>query len=169
MGTNIENLKDLFIEQGRELYNTSIQEERELEEIKRRAENKELKDIIDKEIKYSALQKEKLHVAFIKMDIDPEGEGCETSEAILMQARDFMDRSRDSEVRDAAIINAVQRLNHNKITGLGSFRSYAEELGETEIADSFREFLRSEKEIDKNLSELAINRINKSAAVTKAH
>lgn len=169
MKNDINNLKDLFIEQGREIYNAVIQEEKELKQIKEHANDKELRAAIEKEETAVTEQKKWLQDAFDRMSIEPKGESNICTEAILKQAKDYIERSKDPEIRDAAIINAIQRMNHNKITSLGSFKSYAKEIGENTVVDSIKDSLTDEKQIDKTLSELAIRSINKRAAVTVAY
>lgn len=168
MSTKIENLKDLFIEQGRELYNASRQEEKELPNIQKASTNSRLSLLIDRKINLSKEQKDRLHQVFNKLGQRPEGETSECCKAVLKQANSLIARSTDPEIKDAAIITAVQRLNHAKITGLGTLTSYAKEIGENEIANSLHEALVQEKVIDSELSELAEQRINKSAVTAIA-
>lgn len=160
----LENLKDLFIAQGRELYDASRQEQRELPNIRVQVRNQQLQKIIDKQLKMAKDQDQRLKEALSRLNSSPEGEKSECCESVFRTTKTLIDRSKDAEIRDAAIINSIQRLNHNKITGLGSLAAYAKQIGQKDVAKSLHNALKEEKDIDEELSDLAEKEINKLAA-----
>ncbi|MBL6448115.1 DUF892 family protein [Fulvivirga sp. 29W222] len=164
MATKLENLKDLFLEQGRELHDAAMQEQKELPEILKDATNQQLKAIIDRQLKMAKTEISYLDEAFKKLRVKGQGEKNLCCESIIKQTKALIKRSKDAEVRDAAIINSIQRLNHNKITGFGSLTSYAREIGQDEIAANLHKALEQEKSIDEDLSDLAEWEVNKKAA-----
>lgn len=163
MTKKLETLKDLFIEQGRELYDASKQEEKQLPEILNKATHPQLKKMVDRELKSAKSQITQLEEAFKKLNVSPQGEKNECCQSIFKQTTDLIGRSKDAEIRDAVIINTIQRLNHNKITGYGSLSSYAREIGQSDLANSLRKTLIDERDIDEDLSELAEKEINRKA------
>jgi ferritin-like metal-binding protein YciE len=163
MSKKIENLRDLFIVQGREFYDASKQEESELPKIQKHTKNQKLNQILDSQLNMAKNQKIRIQQALKKMNVSPEGEKNESCETSIKHTKSMIARSKDPEVRDAAIINSIQRLNHTKIASLGALSSYARQLGHEDIANSFHETLNEEKAIDKKLSDIAINEINKKA------
>jgi ferritin-like metal-binding protein YciE len=76
----------------------------------------------------------------------------------LLKEDDF-----DSEVKDAAIIGAAQKVEHYEIAGYGTVRTFAELLGEDEAVSLLEETLEEEKETDQKLTELA-DQINVEAS-----
>jgi len=168
MSKKIENLRDLFIEQGRELIDAFKQEQKELPKIQKWVNNSRLKDLIVRELNTTKLQNFKIEQAFKNMNVGLEGEKNQCCESIFKQTKKYIERSSDTEVRDAAILNAIQRLNHNKITGFGSLAAYANEIGKSDLAKSLHETLEDEKSIDMELTKLAENEINKIAVSAKA-
>lgn len=163
MSRNVRNLRDLFIEQGRELYDAFQQEQKELPKIQLKANNQELKRIINNQLDMAENESIQLEGAFRKLNASPKGEKSECYQSIFKQTKNLIDRSKDSEIRDAAIINSVQRLNNNKITDFKSLLTYAKEIGQEETASSFYEALNEEKDIDRELTDLAEKEINKKA------
>lgn len=163
MNKKIENLRDLFIEQGRELYDASKQEQKELPNIQKKVSNQQLIQVIDRQLNAAKNQNSQLQQAFKKLNVSPEGEKNQCFQSIFKQTKSLIDRCKDPAVCDAAIVNSIQQLNHNKITGFGSLSSYAKEIGQEEISSSLHETLDEEKAIDNELSELAENEINKKA------
>lgn len=170
MSKKIENLRDLFIVQGREIYDATKQEVSELQKIQKHVSNPQLKKVLDSQLNIAKNQKIRLQNTFKKMNVSPEGELNDTCEAALKKTHNLIERSKDSEVRDAAIISSIQRFNHSKIASLGALTSYARQLGfEDVIINSFHEALTEEKDIDKKLTTLAESEINKQAVLAVAN
>lgn len=163
MSKEIQNLRDLFIEQGRELFDASRQQQGELPKIKTQVTNQKLAQLIERQVKSAKDQNRRIQESFGKLNMSPEGETSECCISIIRQTQNLIQRSQEIHVRDAAIINSVQRLNHHNITGLGSLAAYAKSIGHPEIASSLHHALEVEKEIDDDLSELAEDTVNKGA------
>lgn len=168
MSKQIATLRDLFIEQGRELYDTTRQEQKELPRMQKQVSNKQLKQLIDKQVSTAKDQQKRLENAFKKLNEKPDGEKSECCKAIITQGNKLAERAKNSNVRDAAIITAAQRLSHNKITALGTLSAYARQIGQQEVANMMHEALGQEKAIDNELSELAERDINKNAMAAVA-
>lgn len=159
----MENLKDLLIAQGSEMYDAVIQEQRALPNLRQQAKEPRLKDLIDRELTASKYQENQLATIFRGMGISPEGIHNRCCESMISRAEKFTALSENKEVKDAALINAIQGINHHKITGFGSFTAYARESGYSEIAHKAHELLEQEREIDEKLSELAKETVNRKA------
>jgi ferritin-like metal-binding protein YciE len=164
----MENLKDLLIEQGRELYDASRQEQKELPKIQQQVTNPKLRNVIARQLDTARTQTQRLQDAFRKLNASPEGEKNECAQSILKQAKSLIDRSRDAEIRDAAIVNTIQRLNHTKVASFGSLASYAREIGQEDLARMFHESAASEKDFDRELTQLAEKEINRNAVTATA-
>jgi len=67
-------------------------------------------------------------------------------------------------VRDAALIDSVQRLLHYQIAAYGSVAAYAKALGRPEEAARLAEYADRDKTLDGELSELAVQLVNPQAA-----
>ncbi len=66
-------------------------------------------------------------------------------------------------VLDANLIAAAQYVEHYEITGYGSAKAWAEEMGHTEIAELLNATLEEEKGADEKLNDLALTKINAAA------
>lgn len=163
----IKDLKDLFIAQGRELYDATIQEQQELPSIRDEVRDDKLRSIINRQLTTSKDQAMRLQEAFKTLEITMEGEKDEFCKTILDKTKDIIKRSKDSKVRDAAIISSIQRLNHNKISAFGTLRAYANEIGQDKIANTLYIKMQEEKDIDSQLSSLAEMEINKKALLSE--
>lgn len=156
MPKNIQDMRDLFIEQGRELYDISIQEEIGLQKLMSRSDDLGIKRIIEKEIEASRDLRTYIQKGFRDLNVSPLGIRSASCKATFQEANSLMERSADLEVRDAIIINAIQRLNHSKIEGLDSLLSYGEDIDEQILSSYAQMSLKIEKEIDSMLSDLAM-------------
>ena len=159
----IENLRDLFIQQGRELYNSTVQQMEELPRIEQQAVSTELKRIITRQINKVQNQQVRLAEALRKINASPDGERCIATESILKQIHSNINRCPDDSVRDAGIINQLQTLIHRKLAGYGTTTSYAREIGQEYSARTLHEALVEERELDVELSSLAEEQITRTA------
>ena len=162
----LENLRDLFIQHGRELYDCNEQEIAELPKILNEVSSPQLRKILERQLNKAENQRVRMREAFLKINSNPAGEECVPTRSILKQVHDRIEKSQQENVKDAGIIAGIQILNHRKISGLGSAISFAREIGQEESARSFHEALLEEKEIDKELSELAEKEINRRARLS---
>lgn len=161
----IENLRDLLIEQGRELQSTEKQQLTDLPMIEKRASSLGLKKIIIKQIDKTKNQQIRIKQAFQKLNASLDGKQSEPYNALVKYCFGLLDDCTDSDIRDVAIINGIQHINRHKIAGYGIIAAYAEEIGNQEAASLLHESLQDEKTIYCELRDLAINEVNKAAAV----
>jgi ferritin-like metal-binding protein YciE len=83
--------------------------------------------------------------------------------AFITDAEDKMSNCSEPMVRDACILASIQNINHYKIAAYGTSAAFTETLGMTKASYLFHQFESNEKLIDKRLSMLAIQEINKNA------
>ncbi len=83
--------------------------------------------------------------------------------AFIKEAEDKMNNCSELMVRDACILASVQNINHYKIGAYGTAAAFAETLGMSNTRFLFHQFESNEKLIDKRLSMLALQEINKNA------
>ena len=162
----IVNLRDLYIQQSRELYNATAREISELPKLEAESTSTELKGIITRQILKSMNQQVRLAEAMKEINASPDGESCMLTENILKQAQKNASRAADHSVRDAGIITSMQQLVHRKLAGFGTTSSFAREIGQEQSARTLHEALIEAWEIDSALSELAEEVINKLAKTT---
>ena len=70
-----------------------------------------------------------------------------------------------SAVMDAAIIGCAQKIEHYEISGYGTARTYAEQLGMTDVAQLLQQTLIEEHDADDLLTSLAVRDVNQRAEV----
>ena len=84
-------------------------------------------------------------------------------QALVEEARK-MARIADPAVRDAALVDSIQRLLHYQIAAYGSVAAHAKVLGEDEAAARLAEYSEADKSLDSELTELAKELLNPRAS-----
>ncbi len=69
----------------------------------------------------------------------------------------------EPEIKDAALIATVQRIEHYEIAGYGTARSFAQHLGLIEVAHLLQQSLGEESAADKVLTAIAEASVNLQA------
>ncbi len=163
MKTDLNNLKDLLIEQLRELYNAEKQQIQAFEELFEEASAKELKFFIRSQLEDIRFQIQRLDKVFMELGDRPAGEISDSISTLIKNSRQLVSRSKDKPTKDAALIAMMQYMKHYEIAGYGSTCAYANELGLISIADQLHKSLIEEKETDGLLTKLAFGKINEEA------
>jgi ferritin-like metal-binding protein YciE len=160
------SMHDLFAQELRDLYSAENQIVKALPKMARAAADPELRHAFQDHLEETTAQIGRLEQICAKMEISPKGRKCKAMEGLLEESKEALEFDRDS-VRDAALIAAVQRIEHYEIAGYGCARTFAEILGNDQAAHLLQESLAEEGIADKRLTYIA-ETIN-MAAVGKEH
>src|SRR5262249_8342746 len=120
------------------------------------ASSEELRSAIEEHLEKTEQQAERLKHVFSQLDETLKGQKCKGMEGLIKEGSDIIkEEDMDPEVKDAAIISAVQRVEHYEIAGYGCVKTWARLLGEDEVARLLEQTLEEEKEADQTLSQIA--------------
>lgn len=159
----IEDLKDLFIEEGRELFNAQEHEINALSKLRKIATSHDLKATIRDEIKKTWKQQGRIETAFKNFEIEIDGEVSEPFAAIINKKNHLINRIKDSKIRDMEIVNTIQYINHFKIAGYTTLSTLSDVLDDNTISRLFHTSLEEERKLDKHLIKLSTEHLNKYA------
>lgn len=160
---DIFDLYDLMLEQLRDLYDGELQQIKFLEKQSEIAETFELNEFLNYHLKETTGQVQRIEEVFTILNEDSAGESCDGIKGLIKESQKLANRCLNNEVRDAALITAVQHINHYEMAGYGTAIAYAKALERHDIAEILLETLREEKRADMGLSDLAQNQINPDA------
>lgn len=163
----ITSLRQLYIEQLRDLYDAETQLVKALPKMAENSTSDELREGFEEHLEQTRGHVERLEQIFEALGQKPKGEKCKGMEGLVKEGSDVLAEDMDEETKDAAIIAAAQKVEHYEISGYGTARTYANLLGEREAAELLEETLEEEKETDAKLTELAED-INVQAAEGEA-
>lgn len=159
----IFDLYDLMLEQLRDLYDGERQQLNFLLEADEQASSFELDEIIQMHRRETKKQLSRLEEVFDTLGEEPTGESCDGIRGIINEARKLTKRCKNPEARDAALVTAIQHINHYEMAGYGTAIAFAKTHGQHDIAEILLDTLREEKRADMGLSELAEDQINPDA------
>jgi len=151
----MESLRDLYIEELKDLYSAENQIIKALPKMIKAASSPELKKGFEKHLQETRGQVVRLEKIFKDLDESPKGKKCKGMEGLLEEGKELMEEDADPEVLDAGLIAAAQHVEHYEIAGYGCVRTYAELLGEKNAAKLLQQTLDEEKRTDEKLSAVA--------------
>jgi ferritin-like metal-binding protein YciE len=157
------NLRDLFIEQLKDLYSAEKQiVKKGLPKMIKCASHPDLVEGLTSHLKETKGQIDRLDRISDELGVRLTGETCKATKGLLEEAAGWMKKDATDEVMDAGIIAEGQRIEHYEISGYGTAHAYAMLLGERDCGTLLAETLTEEKAAHDNLSKAA-KAINDSA------
>jgi ferritin-like metal-binding protein YciE len=150
-----QGLKELYIEELKDLYNAETQLVKALPKLARAASSEELRRGFEDHLEQTKGHVERLQKIFDMLEESPKGKKCKGMEGLIEEGAEVTEEDYEGSLLDAALIGAAQRVEHYEIAGYGTVRSFAETLGETEHVSLLNETLEEEKETNEKLTELA--------------
>ena len=156
----MNSLRELYVEELRDLYSAENQILKALPRMIRAASNKDLQRAFSQHERQTQQHVKRLDRIFRMLDESPRGKKCKGMEGLLEEGQELIKERPEPEVLNAGLIAAAQRVEHYEIAGYGTVRTYARQLGEEEQANLLQETLNEEGETDKLLSALAESSIN---------
>ena len=82
---------------------------------------------------------------------------------LVKEGAEIVDALGNSDVKDAALIGAAQRVEHYEMAGYGTARTFAEHLGHANVVQLLQATLNEERQTDARLTELAEMSVNPRA------
>ena len=162
---NIDSLKTLWVHELKDLHSAERQIVEALPKIIEHTSNDELRKAFQEHLGQTKQQVKRLDKIFAKLEYKPGGQRCKGMEGLLEEGDSLIEEIDESDVLDAALISAAQRVEHYEIAAYGSARAFAEKLGEHEAAELLTESLEEEGQADRLLTQIASRRINFEAMV----
>jgi len=150
-----QGLKQLYIDELKDLYNAENQLVKALPKLVKGAQSNELRQGFEEHLKQTKGHVQRLEQIFEMLGESPKGKKCKGMEGLIEEGSEVMDEDYEGSVLDAALIGAAQRVEHYEIAGYGTVRNMAELLGESDQVSLLEETLQEEKETDEKLTELA--------------
>jgi ferritin-like metal-binding protein YciE len=153
--TTLNTLRDLLIDELRDLHNAETQLVKALPKMAKAANNEELKAGFTEHLEQTKGHVERLERAFKILNETPKGKTCLAMKGLIEEGEEAINAKAPDSIRDANIIGAAQRVEHYEIAAYGTARSFAEELEEDQIASLLQETLDEESDTDRKLTALS--------------
>lgn len=159
------NLRDLYVDQLRDLYSAEQQILVALPKMVEAANDPGLRDKLDKHLDETRRQADRLLEIFDDLGVSASGHHCRGMEGLLLEGDEVLQRRAQipPEVMDAALICAAQRVEHYEMAGYGCVRTFADMLGLDRQSRLLQRTLEEEGHADHVLTDVAEDRVNSQA------
>ena len=164
----LESLKDLYLEQLRDLYSAETQLVEALPKMAEAASLPALRKGFEDHLRQTEGHVQRLEKIFTSLDEDPDGQTCNGMKGLIKEGSEMAKAKGEPEARDAGLIAAAQRVEHYEIAGYGTVCTYAEMLGHADHKKLLGQTLEEEKATDEKLTQLAVTKVNASAQTVEA-
>jgi len=151
----MDNLQQLFVKELRDLYDAENQITDALPKLIDAAHNGELKSALQQHLQVTKQQISRLDQIFQRLNQKATGESCKGMKGVIKEGDEIVSAGGDPATVDAGIISAAQRVEHYEMAGYGTVRTYAQLLGQQEMARLLQQTLDEEAEADEKLTQIA--------------
>ena len=159
----LNSLHDLFVHELKDLYSAEKQIVEALPKMVEAANDSKLQQAFSHHLEETKTHVDRVHQILRELDINPGNAKCEGMEGLLEEGEEIIKTRADTNVKDAALISAAQRVEHYEMAGYGAVRNYALQLGYMDAAEMLQSTLDEEGEANKKLTRLAEDGVNKKA------
>jgi len=158
-----DSLRELYIDELRDLYNAETQLVKALPKMAKASSNSQLREAFEEHLRQTSEHVSRLEQIFEQMGEKPTGKRCLGMEGLVKEGAEVMKEGFSDGVMDAGIISAAQRVEHYEMAGYGTVKTFAELLGESEHVSLLEQTLEEEKKADEKLTQIA-EEVNSQAA-----
>jgi ferritin-like metal-binding protein YciE len=151
----VENLRELLVEELKDLYSAEKQIVKALPKIVRGVASPELKEAISEHLEVTKGQVARLEEVFGHLQQKPKAKHCKGMEGLLEEGAESLNEEEKGVLRDLQLIGAAQRVEHYEVAAYGTVKTMAEKLGLIDAMELLNETLEEEEEADKKLTEIA--------------
>jgi ferritin-like metal-binding protein YciE len=158
-----ETLMDLYKHTLNDLYDAEQQILDALPKMADKAGHEELRAAFTEHKRITQKHVNRLEQVFQELGEPAQGKPCKGMRGLLAEGEETMKEHQNSDVLDAALIAAAQKVEHYEMAAYGCARTYAETLGFSDQAVLLQQTLDEEGEADKRLTALAEKEVNPDA------
>jgi ferritin-like metal-binding protein YciE len=151
----MENLRELLVDELKDLYSAEKQIVKALPKIIRGAASQELKEALSKHLEVTKRQVTRLEEVFGQLEEKPRAKQCKGMQGLLDEGAESLDEEEKGVLRDLQLIGAAQRVEHYEVAAYGTAKAMAERLGLADAVELLIETLGEEEEADKKLTDVA--------------
>lgn len=152
---SVETAQELFVEELKDIYSAEKQIIRALPKVAKAVQSEELRAGILEHLEQTKGQVERLDRVFEILGKRASGKTCKAMQGLVEEGQEQIEEVEKGPVRDAALIGALQRVEHYEIAAYGTVATLAEAMGQDEIKELLGETLQEEKDTDEKLTQVA--------------
>jgi Mn-containing catalase len=163
----MSELKSLLVEELQDLLNAENQIVAALPKMVEAAHDAKLKEAFEKHLAQTHGQVERLKTALGLLGEDADSKLCKGMKGLLEEGTEIIEDGQDQEdlTADLALIGAAQKVEHYEISGYGTAKCLARQIGEREVAVLLSQTLGEEESADYLLTAITKPLLQQSISV----
>ena len=150
-------LEDLLIEEMQDLLHAEGQLVKALPKMAKAAHDPKLKQAFQKHLEETKGHVERLKQGFELLGAKAKAKPCHGMQGLIEEGTETIAEGQEKEeaVADLALVAAAQKVEHYEISGYGTLRALAEQIGQNKVAKLLAQTLSEEEKTDKLLTQLS--------------
>src|SRR3954462_9699082 len=162
--SSMDSLADLLQDELKDIYDAEKQLTKALPKLAKKASNEQLREALESHLQETEGHIERLEQIFEQMELPARGKKCEGMQHLIQEGNEMVGDAEEDGTRDAVMIAAVQKTEHYEIASYGTLRTWANVLGNSDVASLCEETLEEEKAADEKLTAIAESFVNEQSA-----
>ena len=164
----MSQLKELLVEELQDLLHAETQLTKALPKMAAAAHHPKLKEAFEKHLLQTQGQIERLNTVFNLLGEKAQAKPCKAMAGLVAEGEETIEEGKEKQelAADLALITAAQKVEHYEISGYGTLRDLARQIGETDVYKLLSHTLGEEESADFLLSEIAKPIIQKALSET---
>jgi Mn-containing catalase len=153
----MSQVKELLVEELQDLLHAEGQLVNALPKMAQAAHHPKLKEAFEKHLLQTEMQIDRLHKVFELLGEQAKPKPCRAMLGLVEEGQETIEEGSEKEelASDLALITAAQKVEHYEISGYGTVRTLARQIGEYDVATLLGHTLGEEESADFLLSEIA--------------
>jgi ferritin-like metal-binding protein YciE len=153
----MEMLREVLVESLQDLLHAEMQLVQALPKMAEAASHPKLKEAFEKHLEQTEGHVERLKSAFEILGEKAEPKPCKGMLGLIEEGKEVISENEDKEelAADLCLIAAAQKVEHYEISGYGTARSLARQIGERDVATLLSHTLGEEESSDYLLTEIS--------------
>jgi len=153
----MDQLRDLLVNELQDLLHAETQLVQALPKMAEAAHAPKLKEAFEKHLQQTQNHTQRLQTAFELLGEKAQPKKCQGMMGLIEEGQETIKDNQEEEdlAADLALIAAAQKVEHYEISGYGTVRCLARQIGEREVATLLSQTLGEEESADYLLSELS--------------
>lgn len=156
--------RKFFVDQLKDIYWAEKALCEALPKMAKAATSEKLAMGFEKHTKETEGQAKRLEEIFELMGEKAQAKKCEAMAGLVKEAEEIMEETEEGTyTRDAGLVMAGQKVEHYEIASYGALVVFAEQMGETKVAELLKQTLEEEKNTDMTLTTVSEDQVNEKA------
>lgn len=153
----MSQLKELLTEEMQDLLHAEMQLTKALPKMADAAHNPKLRELFEKHLVQTQGHVERLKEAFEILGEKAQAKPCKAMEGLIAEGEETIEEGAEKpeQAADLALITAAQKVEHYEISGYGTLRDLARQIGEFRVYELLSHTLGEEESADFLLTQAA--------------